>query len=81
MVEKKAKERCPHRWCVWCGLYEAGPDIGEGLTRLFPEEFCEHLSTAQRETLLALRSLLDRWIGSPEDRPGTRRRPQKVRVE
>jgi hypothetical protein len=55
--------------------------MGDGLKGLLPGEFRHHLSTAQRETLLAFRSILDRWIGAVEEKAGTRRRPQKVKVE
>ncbi|HET7853708.1 MAG TPA: hypothetical protein VFM04_04545 [Candidatus Methylomirabilis sp.] len=55
--------------------------MGDGLTGLIPGEFRHHLSTAQRETLLAFRSILDRWIAGAEEKAGTRRRPQKVKVE
>lgn len=81
MAKEKAPERCPHRWCPFCGLYEVGTDVGDGLTGLIPGEFRHHLSTAQRETLLAFRSILDRWIAGAEEKAGTRRRPQKVKVE
>jgi hypothetical protein len=77
----KAPERCPHRWCLFCRLYEVGFDAGDELKGLVPEEFGHHMSTAQREALLAFRSILDRWLGGGADRPGTRRRPQKVKVE
>ncbi|MFQ5658206.1 MAG: hypothetical protein ACE5G5_11735 [Candidatus Methylomirabilales bacterium] len=81
MAREKAHERCPHRWCLFCGLYEVGINVGDGLKGLVPDELRHHLSTAQRETLLALRSILDRWIAGVEEKPGTRRRPQKIKVE
>ncbi len=81
MAREKVPERCPHRWCLVCGLYEVGLNVGDGLKELVPEEFRHRLNAAQRETLLALRNALDRWIASVEEKPGTRRRPQKIKVE
>ncbi|MFQ5847132.1 MAG: hypothetical protein ACE5IQ_05580 [Candidatus Methylomirabilales bacterium] len=81
MGKEKAPERCPHRWCLFCACYEMGLTVSDGLQGLVPEESRHHLSTAQRETLLALRSIVDCCIKGVEAKPGTRRRPQKVKVE
>lgn len=81
MAKEKAPERCPYRWCPVCELYEMGLHVGNGLQGCIPEDVRAHLSTAQRETLLALRGILDRWIADVEEKPGTRRRPQKIKVE
>lgn len=55
--------------------------MGERLTRLFPSEFRRHVMAAQREQLLAVRSLLDAVIdrlGPQEMQP---KRATKVDVE
>ncbi len=54
------------------------------LSRLVPREFREHLKAAQREQMLAVRSLLDAMIGQAEqgekeERP--RRRATRVEIE
>jgi hypothetical protein len=54
--------------------------IGPLLRRLFPADTRQHMRAAQREQLLAIRSLLDRWIESTSQEPAMRRR-ETIRIE
>jgi len=68
---------------------EGNYDPAEGLTlrvkpiglRLVPEPTRGHLMTANKELLLALRSVLDHAIDKVEERERTPRRPRKVAVK
>lgn len=61
---------------------EQREDFGVGalFRRLFPADTREHMRAAQREQLLAIRSLLDRWIESTSEEPSVRRR-ETIRIE
>lgn len=50
------------------------------MDRIFPPETRTHMRAAQKEQLLAFRSLLDRWIARMEDeKPAPKR--EAIRVE
>jgi hypothetical protein len=52
------------------------------MKKLFPADVRSHLRAAQKEQLLAMRSMLDHWIERTE--PGTGDRPKRresIRVE
>ncbi len=50
------------------------------MDRIFPAETRTHVRAAQREQLLAVRSLIDRWIARMEDeKPAPKR--EAIRVE
>jgi hypothetical protein len=74
--------RCPHR-CPVCSLLEAQEAVQEGLVACVPEEVRGHLTRAARELLLALRACVEKGLEPVLEgpRPGSRRRPQKVRLE
>lgn len=55
--------------------------MGRRLSGLLPAEFREHMRAAQREQMLAIRSLLDAAIGRMEKEEKPRRRATKVEVE
>lgn len=55
--------------------------MGRRITGLVPGEFREHMRAAQREQVLAFRSLLDSVIGRMEREEKPRRRSTKVEVE
>ncbi len=63
---------------------EKGDEFGiESLLRkLLPEDVCTHLRAAQKEQLLAVRSMLDHWIARTESagREAPRRR-ESITVE
>jgi hypothetical protein len=52
------------------------------LRNIIPEETRQHLRAAVREQLLAIRSLVDHWIGRLEERPEERRSErEEIRIE
>ncbi|MHB0869003.1 MAG: hypothetical protein ACYC66_15870 [Chloroflexota bacterium] len=58
--------------------------MGKRFSGLVPREFREHMKAAQREQMLALRSLLDAAIGRMERGEGEekpRRRSTRVEIE
>ncbi len=55
--------------------------MGKRITGMVPGEFREHMRAAQREQMLAFRSLLDSVIGRMEREEKPRRRSTKVEVE
>ncbi len=82
-MPKEAKQTtCPHG-CPLCALCEAQEAFREGISECVPPEVSSHLNRAGRELLLAVRALLDRGLEAlvEEPKPGSRRRPQKVKVE
>jgi hypothetical protein len=70
-------------------LIEVHYSPGEGLTlrfrprslKLIPDATMGHLRTANKELLLALRSLLDQTIARMEEQEKPSRRPRKVEVK
>jgi hypothetical protein len=57
------------------------PNIGKLLEEMFPEDFRTHMRAAQREQLLAMRSLIDAAI-ERMDKPGeSKTRRGRGRVE
>jgi hypothetical protein len=50
----------------------------DAMKALVPDETRDHLKAAGREQLLAVRSLLDHWIGRLGDEPTTRREDIKI---
>lgn len=48
---------------------------------VLPDEFWEHRRMAHRETLLAIRSLLDAAIDALEEGPKEPKRAQKIEIE
>ena len=56
------------------------PNVGRMLNEMFPEDFRTHMRAAQREQLLAMRSLIDAAL-ERVDRPTESRPARKSRVE
>jgi len=56
------------------------PNFGRMLQEMFPEDFRSHMRAAQREQLLAMRSLIDAAL-ERVDRPAEAKPPRKSRVE
>ena len=48
---------------------------------ILPPEGKDHLRSARREVLLAVRSVLDGWIERVESAPPAARRPTKIEIE
>ncbi len=60
---------------------ERGPEGMLGfMDQLFPPETRSHLRAARKEQLLAVRSLLDKWIDRMDEEKATPRR-EAIRVE
>jgi|GEM_PF-1682204 len=83
----RAEERCPwENTCPFAWVARAGTDIRSGLSDLtgrFPRGFGEHAKAAQRETLLAMRSLLDGLLDALEGKGprAEKGRGRKITVE
>jgi len=81
-MARDAKARCPHG-CPLCALYEARGAFQEGMMECVPAEVRAHLSRAGRELILAARVAVGKGfqVLVEEPKPGSRRRPQRVKVE
>jgi hypothetical protein len=83
----RAEERCPwESTCPFAWAARFGTDVRSGLTDLkarFPKGFGQHAKAAQRETLLAMRALLDGLLEALEGKapPGEKGRGRKIKVE
>jgi hypothetical protein len=83
----RAEERCP--WedtCPFAWMARVGQDVRTGLSdlkRRLPKGFREHAMAAERETLLAMRALLDGLLEAVEaKRPGPEKaRGRRIKVE
>ncbi len=81
------EERCPwDRTCPFAWMARMGADLRTGLEDLkgrLPKGFAEHAKTAERETLLAMRSLLDSLLDAMEKKAGEpeKGRGRKIKVE
>lgn len=58
-----------------------GQGMGNRVWGLFPSEFRTHMRAAQREQLLALRSLLDAAVARTEAKPRRSHQPVDVEIE
>ena len=76
-MEEKRAEWEGH--CSVCHLCEAAHELKDGLKRRVPEAFWEHRRAARRESLLALRSLLDAALAATEPRPA--HKATRIKVE
>ncbi len=86
-MSPRAEERCP--WedtCPFARMARVGEDIRDGLSELkrrLPKGFREHAMTAERETLLAMRALVDGLLEAmhsktPEPEKG---RGRKIKID
>lgn len=69
----RSEERCPwENTCPFAWMGRVGTDVRTGLSglkRRLPKGFAEHAKTAERETLLAMRTLLDGLLDAMEGKP------------
>lgn len=83
----RAEDRCP--WedtCPFAWMARVGTDVRTGLGELkrrLPKGFREHAMTAERETLLAMRALLDSLLDAMERKPpeSEKGKGRKIKVE
>lgn len=80
-MPKNERARCPYEaTCPFALAMNAQDALTKGLKGLLPEEFRQHMIGAEREFLLALRSLVDgllQAMGPKEER----RRARRIKVE
>ena len=83
----RGEDRCPWgQTCPFAWMARVGGDVRSGLgdlTRRLPRGFREHAWAAQRETMLAMRALLDGLLEALEGKaPEPRKsRGRKIKVE
>ena len=81
------EERCPwENTCPFAWMARLGVDVRTGLGALkdrIPKGFAEHAKTAERETLLAMRTLLDGLLDAMDkkDSKQEKARGRKIKVE
>lgn len=83
----RAEDRCP--WedtCPFAWMARVGENVRTGLgdlKRRLPKGFREHAMAAERETLLAMRALLDNLLEALEGkaREPARGKGRKIKVE
>jgi hypothetical protein len=86
-MASRVEDRCP--WedtCPFAWIVRVGGDVRTGLSglkRRLPKGFAEHAKTAERETLLAMRALLDGLLDAMEGKPTgpERGKGRKIKVE
>lgn len=80
--ESTTKRGCPYP-CPMCSLYEAQEAVQEGIKQCVPVEVRDHLNRAARELVFALRAFVEKGLETMVEtpKPGSRRKPQKVKVE
>lgn len=83
----RAEDRCP--WedtCPFAWMARVGENVRTGLSdlkRRLPKGFREHAMAAERETLLAMRALLDTLLEALEGKgpEPTRGKGRRIKVE
>lgn len=83
----RAEDRCP--WedtCPFAWMARVGENVRTGLSdlkRRLPKGFREHAMAAERETLLAMRALLDALLEALEGKgpEPTRGKGRRIKVE
>lgn len=76
-AETKA-ETC-QAYCPLCRAFQVAHEVKGNLKRCLPAEFWEHSTTARREGLLALRSLIDSALA--HEPAGPARKATRIKVE
>jgi hypothetical protein len=74
--EKLACEVCP----VYVSI-TAAKQLKSGLEGILPQDFREHVRNAQKEQLLAVRSLIDAAINRLEQKPKRNVKASKIQVQ
>jgi hypothetical protein len=83
----RSEERCPwENTCPFAWVARAGTDLRSGLADLkgrLPKGFGEHARAAQRESLLAMRSLVEGLLDALEGKGprAEKGRGRKIKVE
>lgn len=84
-MAKDEQTRCPYEaTCPFAMAMNARAALAKGvrgLKGLMPEEFWGHLVEAERETLLAIRGLIDELLEALPKEKGGRRTAQRIKVE
>ncbi|MBI3989945.1 MAG: hypothetical protein HY347_10060 [candidate division NC10 bacterium] len=84
-MPKDEQARCPYEdTCPFAMAMNARAALAKGvkgLKGLLPEEFWGHLVEAERETLLAIRGLIDGLLEAMPKGKGGRRTAQRIKVE
>jgi len=86
-MSPRAEARCPwENTCPFAWVARAATEIRPGLADVkdrLPKGFGEHAKTAQRETLLAMRALLDGLLDALEGKGprAEKGRGRKIKVE
>lgn len=84
-MSRDERTRCPYEdICPFAMVMNARSTLVKsvkGLKGLLPEEFWRHLLEAERETLLALRGLVDGLLEAIPKERGGGRRTQRIKVE
>jgi len=84
-MAKDEQTRCPYEdTCPFAMAMNARAALAKGvkgLKGLLPEEFWGHLVEAERETLLAIRGLIDELLEAMPKEKGGRRTAQRIKVE
>lgn len=78
-MSKDEKPRCPYGICSFCAILDAQETLLKGVKALLPESFRQHVLAAERETLLALRSLIDALLEAMEKKP--KEKAKRIPVE
>lgn len=82
IVTLKINLEGPAEFVSWLKEYRpTGEGMGNRVWGLFPSEFRTHMRAAQREQLLALRSLLDAAVARTEAKPRSSHQPVDVEIE
>lgn len=83
----RTEDRCPwEETCPFAWMARAGEEVRAGLSdlkRRLPKGFREHAKSAERETLLAMRALLDGLLDALERKPPgpEKGRGRKIKIE
>lgn len=79
------RERCPwEATCPFAQVRTLGGALSDGFKAMksaLPEEFLSHIMAAERESLLAVRSLVDGLLRAMEKGKEKGRRAQRIKVE
>lgn len=77
---KDEKPRCPYEaTCPFAMVMNAQEALLKGVKAILPESFRQHLMAAERETLLAIRSLIDALLEAMEKKP--KEKAKRIQVE
>ncbi|MFN3476592.1 MAG: hypothetical protein ACK4Z6_03425 [Candidatus Methylomirabilales bacterium] len=78
-MPKDEAKRCPYGVCPFCAILDAQETLFKGVKAILPDAFRQHVLAAERETLLALRSLIDALLQAMEKKP--KEKAKRIPVE